>query len=77
MKKIIILKHQNEMKYSREFFQMELPKELSFIVYVIVSICLIIFSIIIFGRIDDVIKTISEKCKKGQNYLLLVTKCQS
>ena len=57
MKKIIILKHQNEMKYSREFFQMELPKELSFIVYVIVSICLIIFSVIVFGRIDDVIKT--------------------
>ena len=36
---------------------MELPKELSFIVYVIVSICLIIFSVIVFGRIDDVIKT--------------------
>ena len=57
MKKIIILRHQNEMKFSREFFQMEIPKELSLMVYIIVSICLIILSVIIFGRIDDVIKT--------------------
>ena len=57
MKKLIILRHQNEMRYSREFFQMEIPKELSLIVYVIVSVCVIIFSVIIFGRIDDVIKT--------------------
>lgn len=57
MKKIIILRHQNEMKYSRDFFQMEIPKELSLIVYVIVSVCLLIFSFILFGRIDDVIKT--------------------
>lgn len=57
MKKVIVLKHQNDMKYSREFFQMEIPKEFSLIVYVIVSICLIILSLIIFGRIDDVIKT--------------------
>ena len=57
MKKTIILRHQNEMKYSREFFQMEIPKELSLIIYVIVSICVIIISVMIFGRIDDVIKT--------------------
>lgn len=57
MKKVIVLKHQNDMKYSREFFQMEIPKELSLIVYVIVSICIIILSLIIFGRIDEVIKT--------------------
>ena len=57
MKKLIILKHQNEMKFSREFFQMSIPKELSLIIYVIVSVCLIIFSVIIFGRVDDVIKT--------------------
>ena len=57
MKKIIVLKHQNEMKYSREFFQMEIPKELSLIVYVIISICLLALSLIFFGRIDDVIKT--------------------
>ncbi len=57
MKKMIVLKHQNDMKYSREFFQMEIPKELSLIVYVILSICVITISIIVFGRIDDVIKT--------------------
>ena len=57
MKKVIVLKHQNDMKYSRELFQMEIPKELSLIVYVIVSICIIILSLIIFGRIDEVIKT--------------------
>ena len=38
MKKVIVLKHQTEMKYSREFFQMEIPKELSQTIYVIVSI---------------------------------------
>ena len=57
MKKMIVLKHQNDMKYSREFFQMEIPKELSLIVYVILSICTIAISVIIFGRIDYVIKT--------------------
>lgn len=57
MKKVIILRHQNEMKFSRDFFQMEVPKELSQTIYVIVTICLIIFSVMIFGRIDDVIRT--------------------
>ena len=57
MKKVIVLKHQNDMKYSREFFQMEIPKELSLIVYVIVIICVLALSLMIFGRIDDVIKT--------------------
>ena len=57
MKKMIVLKHQNDMKYSSEFFQMEIPKELSLIVYVILSICTIAISVIIFGRIDYVIKT--------------------
>ena len=57
MKKTIILKHQNDMKYSRNFFQMEIPKELSSTIYIIVVICLLILSVIIFGRIDDVIKT--------------------
>ena len=57
MKKVIVLRHQNEMKVSREFFQMEIPKELSRTIYVIVTICLIIFSVMIFGRIDDVIRT--------------------
>lgn len=57
MKKMIVLKHQNDMKYSREFFQMEIPKELSLIVYVILSICAVAVFGIIFGRIDDVIKT--------------------
>ena len=57
MKKMFVLKHQNDMTYSREFFQMEIPKELSLIVYVILSICAIAVFGIIFGRIDDVIKT--------------------
>ena len=57
MKKVIVLKHQNDMKYSREFFQMEIPRELSYTIYVIAAICFIILGVIIFGRIDDVIKT--------------------
>ena len=57
MKRIVILRHQNEMKLSRDFFKMEIPRELSFTIYMITIICLIIFSVIIFGRIDDVIKT--------------------
>lgn len=56
MNKVVILRHQNEMKYSKDFFQMEIPKELSFTIYVIVSICLSIIVAICFGRIDDVIK---------------------
>lgn len=57
MKKIIVLRHQNEMQYSREFFQMKIPKELSGTIFIIVSICMIAFGILIFGRVDDVIKT--------------------
>lgn len=57
MKRVIVLRHQNDMQYSREFFQMEIPKELSLIVYTIISICLIVLCIILFGNIDEVIKT--------------------
>ncbi len=57
MKKVIVLKHQNDMKYSREFFQMEIPKELSLGVYVIISICLLVLALIVFGRIEEVVKT--------------------
>ena len=57
MKKVIVLQHQTEMQYSREFFQMEIPKELSQIIYVIASICFITISVILFGRTDEVIKT--------------------
>ena len=57
MKKVIVLKHQDEMKYSREFFQMEIPRELSQTIYVIVSVCLITIFVVLFGRIDEVIKT--------------------
>lgn len=57
MKRTVVLRHQNDMKFSRDFFQMEIPRELSFIVFLIVAVCVIAVSIIIFGRIDDVIKT--------------------
>ena len=57
MKKVIVLKHQTEMVYSREFFQMEIPKELSQIIYVIVAICFFTIAVILFGRTDEVIKT--------------------
>lgn len=57
MKKVIILRHQNEMKLSRDFFLMEIPKELSRTVYLIVSVCFLIVLLMIFGQIDDVIKT--------------------
>lgn len=57
MKKVIILRHQNEMKLSRDFFQMEIPKELSRTVYLIVSVCFLIVLLMIFGQIDEVIKT--------------------
>lgn len=36
---------------------MEVPRELSFCIYTIISICLCALCIVIFGRIDDVIKT--------------------
>lgn len=57
MKNVIVLKHQNKMRYSREFFLMDVPKELSLCIYIIVSICLSGVLIVVFGRIDDVIKT--------------------
>lgn len=57
MKKIIVLKHQSEMKYSKEFFLLEIPKELSYIIYSIFCLCLVVFSIIFLGKIDEVVKT--------------------
>lgn len=57
MKKVVILKHQNDMRYSRDFFQMIIPKELSSLIYIIATICILSLAIIIFCRIDDVIKT--------------------
>lgn len=57
MKKVIVLRHQHEMKFSREFFQLKIPKELSVIIYLIVAVCFVTISVVLFGQIDDVIKT--------------------
>ncbi len=57
MKKIVVLKHQNEMKFTSEFFRMEIPQELSFLIYLICIICITFLYIICFGQVDDVIKT--------------------
>lgn len=57
MKKIIVLKHQSEMKYSKEFFLLEIPKELSYIIYAIFCLCSVVLITIFFGKIDEVVKT--------------------
>lgn len=57
MKKTIILKHQDQMNRTREFFMLHIPKELSFTIQIITSVCLSVLFIIFFVKVDEVIKT--------------------
>jgi membrane fusion protein, peptide pheromone/bacteriocin exporter len=56
MKRVIVLQHQNDMLYSREFFLLEIPEEINVLFYTICILFAVAAGIIIFGRIDDVIK---------------------
>ena len=56
MKKAIVLQHNAEMEYSREFFDLQVPKETNILLYAICLLCLVAFAAITFGRIDDVTK---------------------
>lgn len=56
MKKRLVLQHQSNLAYSREFFLMAVPKETTILFRVIVLMFIAACSIILFGRIDDVIK---------------------
>lgn len=56
MKKVLVLQHQNDMVLSKEFFLLEVPKESVVLFYAIVMIVLIVLGVIIFGKVDDVVK---------------------
>ncbi|OJF76780.1 MAG: hypothetical protein BKP49_05505 [Treponema sp. CETP13] len=56
MKKVIVLHHQNSMYLSKEFFMLSIPNEITILFYSICLLCLLTIGIIVFGRIDDVIK---------------------
>lgn len=56
MKKVMVLQHQNTMVFSKEFLQLKEPQEIKILLYTIVFLLAVIISIVIFGKIDDVIK---------------------
>ena len=56
MKNQVILKHHNHLKSSREFFLMKVPEELDVFFYSIIFFVVIALMIVIFGKIDDVVK---------------------
>ncbi|HAH62859.1 MAG TPA: hypothetical protein DCL73_12255 [Treponema sp.] len=56
MKKVLVLQHQNSMIYSREFFLLEVPREVSVLFYTVCILVLVAVCIVLFGKIDDVVK---------------------
>lgn len=56
MKKVIILKHINNLKYSKEFFFMKIPHSVNILFYSVVLFFFIGLGILIFGKVDEVIK---------------------
>ncbi|MBQ7904995.1 MAG: HlyD family efflux transporter periplasmic adaptor subunit [Spirochaetaceae bacterium] len=56
MKKIFVVKHQNKMKYTQEFIQLKIPREVFIMLYSIIIFFIVCLCILIFGNIDDVIK---------------------
>lgn len=56
MKKVIILKHINNLKYSKEFFFMKIPHSVNILFYSVVLFFFIGIGILIFGKVDEVIK---------------------
>lgn len=56
MKNQVILKHHNQLKSSREFFLMKVPEELDVFFYSIIFFVVVALMIVIFGKIDDVVK---------------------
>lgn len=56
MKNQVILKHHNHLESSREFFLMKVPEELDVFFYSIIFFVVIALMIVIFGKIDDVVK---------------------
>jgi len=56
MRKIMVLQHQNSMIYSREFFLLKVPREVSVLFYTVCVLVFIAVFIVLFGKIDDVVK---------------------
>jgi membrane fusion protein, peptide pheromone/bacteriocin exporter len=56
MKKVLVLQHQNKMNFSRELLQMQLPLDLKILLYTVVLFFLTFILIVLFGKIDDVVK---------------------
>ena len=56
MKKILVVRHQNTMVYSKEFLQLKMPAEVRILLYSIILLVFTAFCVMFFGKIDDVIK---------------------
>lgn len=56
MKKVFVLKHQDRMKYTKEFLQLKIPTEIFIVLYSIILFIILCLLILIFVKIDDVIK---------------------
>jgi membrane fusion protein, peptide pheromone/bacteriocin exporter len=56
MKRVMVLQHQNDMMYSREFFLLEIPEEINVLFYTVCVLFTVAAGIVTFGRIDDVVK---------------------
>ena len=54
--KQIVLLHQNELIYSKEFLQLKIPRELLGVFWVTVSLVVSVFVFLFFGKVDEVIK---------------------
>lgn len=65
MRKTLFLKHINRMKFTKEFFLMKEPYELNVLFFSILLFFLVCIGIIIFGKIDDVVKVTGIVRTKG------------
>lgn len=65
MRKTLFLKHINRMRFTKEFFLMKEPYELNVLFFSILIFFLICIGIIVFGKIDDVVKVTGIVRTKG------------
>lgn len=56
MKKVLVLHHQNDMKWTKEFMQIKVPSEVFATFSIVIFFFATLIGIIVFGKIDDVIK---------------------
>lgn len=55
MSNVVLLRHQNEMQYSKEFFLLTVPKEIYMLIALVTFLCAASLFILIFGKTDETI----------------------